>query len=100
MNANPVVIPIKPAGKEPLAQVEVLLTFHPALQTGGPRNVAIPVNAMHGYMTVDVYGRRGTSEFTGLPILEDSRFEVNGEDIEDKLPDNIIQGIVEYVLND
>jgi hypothetical protein len=86
----------------PVAQVEVLLLFHPEMQSGGPRRVSAELctRAAQGWLTLDVYGRRGASEFTGRPILEDLRLEVDGEDIESLLPDGIVNEVADYVLKD
>src|SRR5690242_5451020 len=86
---------------EPLAQVELLLLFHPYLQ-GGPRR-AVPediARASQAWLTLDVYGTRAASEMTGRPILEDLRLETRGEDIEALLPDAIVNEIADYVLTD
>lgn len=86
----------------PLAQVEVLLLFHPQMQGGGPRKVPdqLCARATQGWLTLDVYGHRRRSEFTGFPILEDMRLEVGGEDIESLLPDGIVNEVADYVLKD
>lgn len=84
---------------EPLAQVELLLLFHPCLQ-GGPRRT-VPediARASQAWLTLDVYATRGASELTGRPILEDLRLETRGEDIEALLPDAIVNEIADYVL--
>lgn len=47
-----------------------------------------------------MHGRRGKSELTGLPILEDLRLEVHGEDIEALLPDGIVNEVAVYVLGE
>ncbi|HSC46534.1 MAG TPA: hypothetical protein VLG68_00440 [Gammaproteobacteria bacterium] len=84
---------------EPLAQVELLLLFHPRLQ-GGPRRVAPETyaGANQAWLTLDVRGTYGTSELTGRPILEDLRLETHGEDLEALLPDEIVNEIAAYVL--
>jgi len=84
---------------EPLAQVEILLLFHPCLQ-GGPRRTAPEhiAGASRAWLTLDVYGTRGASELTGRPILEDLRLETDGEDLEALLPDEIVHEIAAYVL--
>ncbi|HEY1774205.1 MAG TPA: hypothetical protein VGH91_13540 [Gammaproteobacteria bacterium] len=86
----------------PLAQVEVLLLFHPLMQSGCPRRVPAELcaRAAQGWLTLDVYGRRGASEFTGHPIIEDMRLEVDGEDIESMLPDGIVNEVADYILKD
>ena len=86
----------------PIAQVEVLLLFHPEMQSGGPRKMPAELcaRAVQGWLTLDVYGRRGSSEFTGLPILEDMRLELDGEDVESMVPDGIVNEVADYVLND
>lgn len=86
----------------PLAQVEVLLLFHPQMQSGGARRVPaeLRTSATQGWLTLDVYGQRSSSEFTGLPILEDMRLEVGGEDVESLLPDGIVNEVADYVLKD
>ena len=86
--------------REPLAQVELLVLFHPLMQSGGNRPVAIPpANATQGWMTVDVHGRIGRDE-EGARTIEDMRLEVQGEDVESKLPQAVVDGLVQYVLND
>ena len=84
----------------PLAQVEVLLLFHPELQSGGPQRVATELCARstQGWLTLDVYGCRGASEMTGRPIMENLRLEVAGEDIEALLPDGIVNEFADSVL--
>ena len=86
----------------PLAQVEVLLLFHPGMQSGSPRKVPAELcaRATQGWLTLDIYGRRGSSEFTGLPVIEDMRLEAGGEDVESILPDGIVNEVADYVLND
>ncbi|MFI4967812.1 MAG: hypothetical protein ACHQAU_03715 [Gammaproteobacteria bacterium] len=86
----------------PLAQVEVLLLFHPEMQSGGPRRVppGLCARAAQGWLTLDVYGHRGSSELTGLPMIEDMRLELDGEDIESMLPDGIVNEVADYVLKD
>jgi hypothetical protein len=86
--------------KKPLAQVEVLMLFHPSMQTGGPHKVQPDevVRATQGWLTVDVHGKRGISELTGRPILEDMRLETGGEDIEALLPSNMVEEIQTYTL--
>lgn len=86
----------------PLAQVEVLLLFHPQMQSGAARRVptGLCASATQGWLTLDVYGHRRSSEFTGLPILEDMRLEAGGEDIESLLPDGIVNEVADYVLKD
>lgn len=86
---------------EPLAQVELLLLFHPLLQAGGSR--ASPeacARATQSWLTLDVYGKPGVSEFTGRPVMEDMRLEVQGEDIEPLLPDGIVNEVADYLLRD
>jgi hypothetical protein len=72
------------------------------MQSGGPRRVSAELcaSAAQGWLTLDVYGRRGTSEFTGLPILESLCLEVDGEGIESQLPDGIVNEVPDYVLKD
>lgn len=84
----------------PLAQVEVLLLFHPELQCGGPRRIPPELcgRAAQGWLTLDVFGRPGTSELTGRPVLEDLRLEVAGADVEAILPDRIVNEVADYVL--
>jgi hypothetical protein len=86
----------------PLAQVEVLMFFHPQMQGGDPRRMPTELcaQATRGWLTLDVYGRRGSSDFSGLPIIEDMRLEVGGEDIESMLPDGIVNEVADYILQD
>jgi hypothetical protein len=86
----------------PLAQIEVLLLFHPEMQSGGPRRISpeLCARAVQGWLTLDVYGQRGSSELSGLPILEGLRMEVAGEDLEALLPDGIVNEVADYVLQD
>jgi|SRR5579859_2975158 len=86
----------------PLTQVEVLLLFHPRLQDGGPKRVAAEAyaDAAQGWLTLDVYGRRGISELSGAPVMEDLRLEAGGEDIEALLPDGIVNEVADYVLGE
>jgi len=86
----------------PLAQVEVLLLFHPGLQRGGPRRVPpeICARAAQGWLTLDVYGRRGVSDLTGRPVMEGLRLEVDGTDAEALLPDGIVNEVADYVLDE
>ena len=95
-------MPPAPHRARPLAQVEVLLLFHPGLQSGGPRRVPseICAGAAQGWITLDVFGRRGRSELTGRPVMEDLRLEVGGEDVEPLLPDGIVDEVAGYVLDD
>ncbi len=95
-------MPPAPHRPRPLAQVEVLLLFHPGLQSGGPKRVPQDIweRAAQGWLTLDVFGRRGKSELTGRPIMEDLRLEVDGEDVEPLLPDAIVDEVADYVLDD
>src|SRR5579863_123340 len=63
---------VTPPRHEPLAQVELLLLFHPSLQLGGAKRVAAEAcaRASQGWLTLDVYGSRGMSEITGRPIMK------------------------------
>lgn len=96
------VTPLKsPLRPEPYAQVELLLLFHPTLQTGAQR--AAPeacARAAQGWLTLDVYGTPGVSEFTGRPVMEDMRLQAHGEDIEHLLPDGIVNEVADYLLQD
>ena len=85
---------------EPLAQVELLLLFHPSLQTGGLRRVPAEAcaRATQGWLILDVYGDRAISDLTGRPIMENLRLETGGEDIEALLPDGIVNEVADYVL--
>ena len=93
-------IPSAPCRPRPLAQVEVLMLFDPCLQRGGPKRVLpeICAGAAQGWLTLDVYGRRGRSELTGRPVMEDMRLEVDGSDVEALLPDGIVNEVADYVL--
>ena len=88
--------------RDPLLQVEVLLLFHRRLQGGCARKASAQdcADAAHGWLTLDVYGRRGISELSGKPIMEDLRLEVGGEDIEALLPDGIVNEVADYVLDE
>lgn len=85
---------------EPLAQVEILVLFHPDLQTIGSRRVPAETcaRATQGWLTLDVYGYPGTSDLTGCAVMEDMRLELNGEDIESLLPDGVVNHVADYVL--
>jgi hypothetical protein len=87
--------------RQPLDQVEVLLLFHPRLQ-GGTRRLdpGLCAGASRGWLTLDVYGRRGISEITGRPIMENLRLEAGGEDLEPLLPDGIVNDVADYVLRE
>ena len=90
-----------PPRPEPCTQVELLLLFHPSLQTGAHR--ATPeacARATQAWLTLDVYGTPGVSEFTDRPVMEDMRLEVHGEDIEHLLPDGIVNEVADYLLRD
>lgn len=89
-------IPVRPTRPAPLAQVEVLLTFHPALQSGGPRNVTIPPGAHHEWLTVDVHGRIATGELSGRPVVEDMHLESGGNDVNELL-EPLADEIASYV---
>ena len=87
---------------EPLAQVELLLLFHPGFQ--GSRRRRVPAEtcaqATQGWLTLDVYGRPGVSDLTGRPVMEDLRLEVAGEDLESLLPDGIVNRVADYLLQE
>lgn len=84
-----------------LAQVEVLVLFHPLMQSGGHRVPAETcAKATQGWISVDVHGRIGKSDLTGLPCIEDMRLEHQGEDIEAQLPENVVQALSDYVIGD
>ena len=87
---------------EPLAQVELLLLFHPGFQGGGIRRVPVETCALatQGWLTLDVYGRPGVSDLTGRPVMEELRLEVAGEDIESLLPDGIVNRVADYLLQE
>ena len=92
--------PVAKPTPEPLAQVEVLLLFHPAFQ-GGIRHVPGELCALatqEGWLTLDVHGTPALSELTGRPILEDMRLETHGQDMEALLPDQIVTDIAGYAL--
>ena len=93
--------PPKRPRPEPLAQVELLLLFHPALQ-GASRRVSAEACALaaQGWLTLDVYGRPGLSDLTGRSVMEDMRLEVGGEDIEALLPDGIVNEVADYILGE
>ncbi|HSN17534.1 MAG TPA: hypothetical protein VLV87_04935 [Gammaproteobacteria bacterium] len=86
----------------PLTQVEVLLLFHPRLQGGSPGHISLQdcSEATQGWLTLDVYGRRGISELNGRPVMEEMRLETGGEDIEALLPDVIVNEVADYALDD
>lgn len=92
-------IPVQPKRQERLLQVELLVLFHPSMQDGHHHVKAMPTNCAQGFMTVDVFGRITTDEHSGLPVLEDTRFEVKGEDIEALLPESLVNEIARYVAN-
>ena len=87
---------------EPLAQVELLVLFHPDLQNIGSRRVPAEIcaQATQGWLTLDVYGHPGLSDLTGRPVMEDMRLELDGEDIESLLPDSIVNHVADYVLEE
>ena len=97
---SPTPVPKRPR-PEPLAQVELLLLFHPALQ-GCSHHVPAETcaQATQGWLTLDVYGRPGLSDLTGRPVMEDMRLEANGEDIESLLPDGIVNEVADYLLGE
>jgi hypothetical protein len=85
-----------------LAQVELLVLFHPSMQTGGvnkPPETTYP-KATHCWITASVYGRPGRSDLTKKPVIEDMRVETaDGEDLEPMLSDSMITDIADYVLS-
>jgi hypothetical protein len=87
---------------EPLAQVELLVLFHPDMQGIGSRRVPVEscARATQGWLTLDVYGHPGVSHLSGRPVMEDMRLELNGEDIESLLPDSIVNHVADYVLRE
>lgn len=93
---NAPALKVRPSRPVPLAQVEVLLTFHPALQSGGPRNVTIPPGATHQWLTVDVHGRIAKGELTGQPVVEDVDLRVGDEDVNEIL-EPLADEIASYV---
>ena len=97
-NAPPPTRQLRPT---PLAQVELLLLFHPVLQ-GCSHHVPAETcaQATQGWLTLDVYGRPGLSDLTGRPVMEDMRLEANGEDIESLLPDGIVNEVADYLLGE
>lgn len=91
---------VQPKKRQPLAQVEVLMLFSPDLQSGSHRVAADKCeSATQAWLTLDVHGRIGTSELSGLPIIEDLRLEAGGEDIEALLPESLVSEIERYVAN-
>jgi hypothetical protein len=82
---------------QPLAQVELLVLFSPALQGAPLPKDAFPVNCSQAWLTVDVHGTRAKSEITGRSTVEDMRLEVNGDDIESLLPEDTVAAIAAYV---
>ena len=95
-------IPVQRPRPEPLAQVELLVLFHPAMQGIGSRRVSAETcaRATQGWLTLDVYGNPGLSDLTGRPVMEDMRLELNGEDIESLLPDSVVNHVADYVLGE
>ena len=94
--------PLSAPRREPLAQVEVLLLFHPNFQSLGPRRAGAEAcaAATQGWLTLDVYGRRSVSGFTGRPIMENLRLEARGQDLEPVLPEEIVNEVADYVLEE
>lgn len=86
--------------RPPLAQVEVLLIFHPELQQGDPQQVPADVcgRARPHWLTLDVYGRPRVNEITGRAVMENMRLQSNGTDFEPALPEEIVNEIADYVL--
>lgn len=85
-----------------LMDVEVLVLFSPRMQTGGPGmpDAEVMAKASHCWITAHVSGRHATSELTGRPCIEDFRIEdSDGEDLEPRLTDSILEDIADYVLN-
>ena len=87
---------------KPYAQVELLLLFHPRLQTAGLGKVSPETCALatQAWLTLDVYGQPGLSELTGRPVLEDLRLESGGTDMEALLPDAIVNEVADYLLGE
>jgi hypothetical protein len=84
---------------EPLAQVDLLLLFSPALQNhGGGKVKDMPADAKQAWVTCEVFGTIGHSEIDGHPVLEDMRVERDGEDITDWLETGTVNAIADYVL--
>jgi len=83
-----------------MAQVELLVLFHPDLQGIGSRRVSAETcaRATQAWLTLDVYGNPGSSDLTNRPVMEDLRLELNGEDIEPLLPDSIVNHVADFVL--
>lgn len=72
---------IQPKPREPLAQVELLVLFHPVMQSGGAGRVTeVPRNCSQQWVTVDVFGKIGRGEISGKPVVEDMDLEIAGED--------------------
>ena len=94
--------PHKSPRPEPLAQVELLLLFHPALQNCGNHRVPAETCALaaQGWLSLDVYGRPGISDLTGRSVMEDMRLEIAGEDVEALLPDGIVNEVADYLLGE
>lgn len=88
-----------PRRPRPLAQVEVLLLFHPRVQTGGTRRVSVDIcaRATQGWLTWDVYGDGGLSEIAARPVMENLRLEAGGADLEPLLLDGIVSEVADYV---
>ncbi len=88
--------------RQPLAQVEVLLLFHPELQRGMSRRACAETCARtsQAWLTLDVHGSRGASGITGRPVMEDMRLELHSQDIEALLPDGIVNDIADYLLGE
>ena len=88
--------------RAPLAQVEVLLLFHPAMQGLGPRRVdpGLCAASAQGWLTLDVYGRPGISALTGKPIMENLRLDAASADLEPLLPEGIVNEVADYVLGE
>ena len=88
-------------GKSLVAEVEILLLFSPKLQQGGAKMPPVEdmQRATHGWMTVQVYGTPAIGEISRRPVLEDLSIEADGEDIQDILPDQMVDDIESYVMD-
>lgn len=84
-----------------LAEVELLVLFSPAMQSGGhqkPPHSAMDTSA-HCWMVARVYGRPGYSDLSRKPVVEDMRVEDgDGNDIEPLLSEAMVNEIADYVL--
>lgn len=94
-----VALPVRNPKPEPLAQIELLVLFHPTMQSGGTNETNIPRNCAQQWLTVDVFGRIAKGELTGKPVVEDMTLMYGDGDVTELL-EPLADEIANYITRE